>query len=397
MNVFRVLLVEDNLTWARNLRQNLDTVTVKELTGIEYDNKMPLIDHVADQKAASAAVAKAEPGDYDLILLDLMYPESPENEVDEEGDGPFQGMKWLPELRRLQPHAAIVILTSYPGRTLDNVVKAIRDHHANDFLPKTAPFPELVTRIRFACERLRQRRVLTLLESEYRVLRRSHAARTYAEDVDRLLGQTKTSLFRIAQQIESRDPVAIQETPEKIRAECRSLRQEFLSLSKLLHHGHEPCRHVDVVELVRQVLTLYELQAEEAGARIVEPDRRQSIWLNTYESDLRIAMHEVVSNAIDALRESQRNTLERQLTVTVSPGDDECVIVVADNGDGISDDVLNRLGEAGVSTRNDGRHQGIGVHIAQRMMEAIGGSFHPCNRPEGGAEVRLTVRNLPCP
>lgn len=396
MNVFRVLLVEDNLTWARNLRQNLETVTVKELTGIEYDNEMPSIDHAADQEAATTAVAEAEPGDYDLILLDLVYPESPEKEVDEEGDGPFQGMEWLPELRRLQPHAAIVILTAYPGRTLANVVKAIRDHHANDFLPKTAPFPELVTRIRFACERLRQRRLLTLLESEYRVLRRSHAARIYAEDGDRLLGQTKTSLLRIAQQIESGDRLMIQEAPERIRAECRQLRQELVNLSKLLYQGQGPCHFVDVVKVVREVLALYELQAEEAGARVVGPDRRQSILLNTYESDLKIAVHEVVSNAIDALRESRRDAFERQLTVTVKPGENQSVIVVADNGDGIRDDVLSQLGKAGVSTRReDGRHQGIGVHIAQRMMEAIGGSFHAFNRPEGGAEVRLTVRNLP--
>ena len=46
MDSFRILLVEDNRIYAENMRQNLLTVTVQELTGKKYDNDVPIVDHV---------------------------------------------------------------------------------------------------------------------------------------------------------------------------------------------------------------------------------------------------------------------------------------------------------------------------------------------------------------
>ncbi len=64
-------------------------------------------------------------------------------------------------------------------------------------------------------------------------------------------------------------------------------------------------------------------------------------------------------------------------------------VSVADNGPGISEQLLPRVFEPHVSTKRGQRGQGLhgmGLHIVRSMVEADGGTVSARNRPEGGAE-----------
>ncbi len=66
-------------------------------------------------------------------------------------------------------------------------------------------------------------------------------------------------------------------------------------------------------------------------------------------------------------------------------------IRVDDDGPGIPEDVLPNIFEAFVSTRLDSRGTGLGLTVAEGIVQQHGGSIIASNRPEGGArlEVRL--------
>lgn len=66
-------------------------------------------------------------------------------------------------------------------------------------------------------------------------------------------------------------------------------------------------------------------------------------------------------------------------------------VTVEDNGPGIPADVLPQIFEAFVSTRLDSRGTGLGLAVAEGIVQQHGGRIHAANRPEGGAclEVRL--------
>jgi signal transduction histidine kinase len=70
------------------------------------------------------------------------------------------------------------------------------------------------------------------------------------------------------------------------------------------------------------------------------------------------------------------------------------VVNVDDNGPGIPDDVLPEMFEAFVTSRLDSSGTGLGLTVAEGIVEQHGGSIHAENRPGGGA--RLQVR-LPAP
>jgi signal transduction histidine kinase len=402
MQTLKVLIVDDDVKWAAKFQSNLLAVQRLSITGRDYDdiyftcatNQADADKAVLNQAGANNGASGTAQVEYDLVFLDLRYPLEPDGEPEEDDDAEFQGMKWLPELRRLQPNATIIILTSHAeDRNMENVVSAIRDHDANDFIPKTAPFQDIVPRIRLAWENARRMRQLRMLEEEFRALLRTRAARTYAEDVATILGQTKRSLYRIAQRIESGDSSAIATAANDIRGEFNALNKEFTDLTNLLNEGQERRSEVDVTSLAQQMLLLYQRMIDSVHAESVLLEGPHDLRLVTYEGDLKVALHEVISNALSSLECSRTPAKERKLTLTVEKAEGGAVIRVRDNGDGFTNEAMARMFERGYTTRG-GKHQGLGLYIAKRMMHQIGGEIFVQNRKEGGVDVELMVKNL---
>ena len=70
-------------------------------------------------------------------------------------------------------------------------------------------------------------------------------------------------------------------------------------------------------------------------------------------------------------------------------------VTISDDGPGFSPDILDRLGEPYLSTRDadDPRsdlHMGLGVFIAATLLERTGATLEFRNRRQGGASVKVT-------
>lgn len=389
MAAFRVLLIDDDSYWAEPFIGVLESVPPSDLAVRACDKIR--VRHVTCQADANAAIREAGPAGYDLVLLDLRYP----LEASGSPGGGFQGMAFLPHLRRLLPHAAIVVLTAYAHEDdLRNAVQAIRDHHANDFIPKTGERDQILTRISIACSNAYRIHQSKVLQEEFRSLLRSRVLHTFAGDVGALLDHRKSGFFQIAREVESGDPAAVAAAPDKIRSQFQSLKRAFIEQAELLHLDEVHHSRLDVADLVRRMLVFYDIRASDVGARIEGPDPDRETHVVTYESDLKIALHEVLANALDALGESGRPPGERLLAVLVEEDTDETLIRVRDNADGFPCEVIEKPFVPGTTTRSDGCHLGMGLYVAKRMLDEIGGSIELYNRPEGGGEVVLTVRSL---
>lgn len=86
-----------------------------------------------------------------------------------------------------------------------------------------------------------------------------------------------------------------------------------------------------------------------------------------------------------------RQFAKTEVLVTIWWDDISCRITVQDDGPGFSPSILSRLGEPYVSTRRESdEHMGLGVFIAQTLLERTGGRVEFDNRADGGAEVVVT-------
>ena len=102
----------------------------------------------------------------------------------------------------------------------------------------------------------------------------------------------------------------------------------------------------------------------------------------------------VVSNLVNNAVESLSGKGEVRVTLT---GDSSSVnITIKDNGCGIPEDVMKRLGERGF-TANKASGSGLGFHHAKQCISRWGGSINVLSRVGVGSDIKLTLQRTVAP
>jgi signal transduction histidine kinase len=141
----------------------------------------------------------------------------------------------------------------------------------------------------------------------------------------------------------------------------------------------------DLVETVRQVVEGYDPNAER-GPRIVLHAVASALPLL---HDRRL-IGRVVRNLIENALHAGQGSGAIDVTIdTIDASDDDVVVVVADRGPGVPDDLLHRIFDPRFSTTSGGT--GLGLAISRRIVEEHGGKIEARGREGGGLEVRFTV------
>ncbi|MES2391129.1 MAG: HAMP domain-containing sensor histidine kinase [Acidobacteriota bacterium] len=139
---------------------------------------------------------------------------------------------------------------------------------------------------------------------------------------------------------------------------------------------------VDLDELVRVMVELYEPCMSETGLRI----QLRSSGPLVVRADAAL-LHRVVANLFD----NEMKHLPASCTVTISLTEqDGCaVLMLEDDGPGFASEIRSSLFEARVKGRDSAGH-GLGLAFVQAVAGAHNGEVTAVNREEGGA--RLTIR-----
>jgi signal transduction histidine kinase len=145
-------------------------------------------------------------------------------------------------------------------------------------------------------------------------------------------------------------------------------------------------RPVDVHRLIDETLDLYrgepDLEISRDYARdlpslLVDPDQ------------IRRALHNVVGNAIEAMRGAPGSPERRLLEVRSSREDGMALIEIADRGPGLPEDGSARIFEPEFTTKPGGT--GLGMAITQRIVSEHGGFVGAHGRPGGGTCVAIRL------
>jgi PAS domain S-box-containing protein len=180
---------------------------------------------------------------------------------------------------------------------------------------------------------------------------------------------------------------------DEVRAILNDIRREDLRASDVIHHTR---RLLQRRPMDTQVLAVNDVVAD--ALRFVGPDaRRRGVSLEAHlEKSLpkvqgdRVSLEQVIVNLLlngmDAM--ARQPDSRRRVTVRTAIDAGETVEVqVADTGHGIPREILPRLFESFVTTRQDG--VGLGLSISRSIIEAHGGRIQAENNADGGATIRF--------
>lgn len=165
---------------------------------------------------------------------------------------------------------------------------------------------------------------------------------------------------------------------------CRTILAD-LSRQRGSESGGAPYAHLPISALVEaagepyraaHVRVIYATGAGGAGPGGEEPQVARS-------PEIMHGLGNLIQNAV--------TFAQREVIVTTDWTDREITVEVVDDGPGFSANVLARIGEPYISGRGGGeaQHMGLGIFIAQSLLERTGARLGFGNLAEGGAQVMV--------
>jgi signal transduction histidine kinase len=158
------------------------------------------------------------------------------------------------------------------------------------------------------------------------------------------------------------------------------------------HFSHYVRPHVPVVETFSLSAVLSELVAfsrydlGRGNVTIVLPDEEAAVRMRGDSRDAGLALLSVLLNGTEAMA-GKGGTL----TVGATLREGFWHIGVADEGQGISPEIMSRIFEEGFTTKKEPLHTGMGLPVARHLVSGMGGDISAENLPAGGCLVTLRV------
>jgi signal transduction histidine kinase len=172
---------------------------------------------------------------------------------------------------------------------------------------------------------------------------------------------------------------------EKNQERISNLVMDMLTFSKDREPELEPS---DLNSLLADVVELMQSRAAEAQVELVH-SRRDDLPLLHFDSELlHRAVLNVVTNAIDACE--KREGAKVEVLVEYAPGERFAHIVVADNGEGVAPEDLQRIFSV-FESRKGSRGTGLGLPVSQKIMREHGGDIRVESTPNIGSRFYLEL------
>ncbi len=183
-----------------------------------------------------------------------------------------------------------------------------------------------------------------------------------------------------------------------VLGQVKRLEELLTSYQLLLSPDQDPPTRFEVGPVVSRAVDLCMLRIQKLGARFSWDPPALPIFGHGTPSALLHALNNVLINALDALEEQHSG----RLCVRVIAGPNDRVDVrVTDEGPGIPAAAAGRVFEPRFTTKTREKGSGLGLSIARRMIESVGGevtlveAHDPQRLPWAKTELRIALGALP--
>ncbi len=218
---------------------------------------------------------------------------------------------------------------------------------------------------------------VTDLVSAQRMAAWGDVARRIAHEIKNPLTPIKLSAERIKRKFGPRlgdDSDALENMTDVIVRQTDDLRRIVDEFSRFARMPEPERSHVDLVALVRDVMTLQESGQPDVTITADLPDGQ--IWADLDQTMISQALMNLVKNAGEAIESLKKKGVpegyEPTIRIALTAMAPEARITISDNGVGLPEDRA-RLFEPYVTTRDEGT--GLGLPIVKKIIEEHGGSL----------------------
>lgn len=173
--------------------------------------------------------------------------------------------------------------------------------------------------------------------------------------------------------------------------------ERMASISKHLRNfarkPRKKLRPVNIQDVVSDTAEIVSWRLKVAQVELTVDLGPEPIWVRAGSVRLQQVLVNIISNAADAI-EGQS---VRFIGVTARQGDGKVVLVITDNGPGVSHAIMARIYDPFFSTKGVGKGLGLGLSISYNIIKDFDGTLSVSNPEEGGAEFCIELHRVDAP
>lgn len=138
------------------------------------------------------------------------------------------------------------------------------------------------------------------------------------------------------------------------------------------------------------------MQFREMASVVIEADLEESYgaFAAIDPAEFKRVLSNLINNSIEALKKENG-----RVVVSVKNYSSKKIVTVRDNGSGIPQHILEKLGDKGITHGKEGTESGsgLGIYHAKKTVESFGGNFIIQSRESLGTEIRMEFPNCEAP
>ena len=274
------------------------------------------------------------------------------------------GIELLQKVKQRTSDAEVIMVTGHGE--VDLAIESLK-HEATDFITKPISDDILEAALRRASERIDLRAKLRAytanLESiVHELLGLSHTIKTIA-------GGLEGGSFVLEKGLELDEKEYVLQGWEMIRMSVEKVKDLSLALLNHAKATHRHYRRCDPNQPARDVYELLKSRAEQQGIDLRLKCHRDIAPLDLDQDGIQCCLHNLVSNALDAIGETPLRDEKGWVSIkTAKPDGWGVEYRVADNGTGIAEEIKDRIFTSFCSTKG-ARGTGAGLMMTKRIIE----------------------------
>ncbi len=328
---------------------------------------------------AAEALKKIKGQDYHVVVLDIRMPE-------------MDGIKALEELRKIDPHVSVIILTGYG--MLSTAQQAMVGG-ANQYMRKPPDVAELIDAVRLQAEAAQLRRHQAKMSADAIAL--SGALKREIEQNQPQIWQARASVELVH---DLNNPLTVVigysalmiDEARKLTEQNPELGRRMAEYATIVEKAAEYCHHLSenwrmssrkMGEFVLVDLVAVATEVKQViffGNPAVEISGTPDAWIKGARYEIMRVFQNLVKNSIEAGAS--------RVAVQFSSGEGRVSVAVADNGPGMDEDHVHRAMHGGFTSKENGT--GLGLSICRHLTGSHGGDFRIESKPGVGTTVHLS-------
>jgi len=179
------------------------------------------------------------------------------------------------------------------------------------------------------------------------------------------------------------------------RAEAEEIRRQVKRCKEIIANMLAPRGGADVEEAKEfEIAPVLEAAVRRWQSGRPGPQPQLTVMPGVERARAHLPLHafeQAIANMLDNAADATEGRPVRELRVSLARVNDELHLTLADNGVGVPEPLLRRLGEPFFTTKEPGRGAGLGLYLARHVVEREGGEMRVESTEGRGTSITLTI------